>query len=110
MNDDTPRHRAPREPDRARWVARYRASGMALHRFAQQHGLKPTQLHYWVYQPRRVSRSSAPTFQEVKLDGLFASAPWAVELALAGGPTVRVRSNADPPWVADLVRHLRRVC
>lgn len=83
---------------------------MALHRFAKQHGLRPTQLHYWVYQRPSTSNTSAPRFQEVKLEGLFAQAPWTVELELTGGPTVRVQGSADPKWVANLIHHIQRVC
>ena len=110
MNDDTPRNKTPGSAERSDWVARYRASGMALRRFAQEHGLRPAQLHYWVYHPRPVSTGAAPRFQEVKLDELFAHHPWTVELELPGGSTLRVKASVDPTWVAELIRSVRRVC
>jgi transposase-like protein len=110
MNDETRRNKTPSSAERADWVARYRASGMALHRFAQAHGLRPAQLHYWVYQTRPVAPGTAPRFQEVKLGELLAQPPWTVELELPGGPTVRVPASVDPTWVAELIRSVRRVC
>jgi hypothetical protein len=49
-------------------VARYRASGLGLKRFAAEHSLAPGQLHYWVYAPGAVSQGTAvaPVFQEVR--------------------------------------------
>jgi transposase-like protein len=56
-----------RGAERARWIGRYRASGLSLKRFAEQHGLSSGQLHYWVYgsSKRKEAPMSVPVFQEV---------------------------------------------
>ncbi|MCP5518017.1 MAG: hypothetical protein H7A45_12265 [Verrucomicrobiales bacterium] len=51
MKDDAKGKGVVSRVQRARWVARYRASGMGLKRFAAEHRLPPGQLHYWVYAP-----------------------------------------------------------
>ena len=70
-------------------LARYRRSGLGAVQFAQEEGLPPGRLHYWIYQKsagptgRQPSRprpaAAAPVFQEVKL-------PYRPELAAIGLP------------------------
>lgn len=99
--------------ERARWVARYRASGLGLKRFAAEHGLPPGQLHYWVYAPVAVSNGTAvaPVFQEVRLTGR-ATCPsgWAAEILLSSGATVRLREGAAPEWAGALIQALGGSC
>lgn len=99
--------------ERARWVARYRASGMGLKRFAAEHGLPPGQLHYWVYAPPPGSgiETDAPVFQEVRLTGCMAPpSSWAAEIVLSSGTTVRLREGAAPEWAVALVQALGGSC
>ena len=99
--------------ERARWVARYRASGMGLKRFAAEHGLRPGRLHYWVYAspPGPTTRADAPLFQEVRLTRSMApSGDWAAEIVLSSGTTVRLREGAAPDWAVALVQALGRPC
>ena len=99
--------------ERARWVERYRASGLGLKCFAAEHGLKPGQLHYWVYAPGSGSPTEtvAPVFQEVRLTGGGASAGgWAAEVRLPDGVTVRLREGAAPGWAGALVAALGGPC
>jgi transposase-like protein len=99
--------------ERARWVARYRASGVGLKRFAAEHGLPPGQLHYWVYAPppRPATEADAPVFQEVRLTGsMEPPSGWAAEIALANGATVRLREGAAADWAASLVQALGGPC
>jgi len=98
---------------RARWVERYRASGLGLKCFAAEHGLKPGQLHYWVYTPGPVpaSEPGAPVFQEVRLTGGGASVGgWAAEVVLPSGFTVRLREGAAPEWAGALLATLDGLC
>jgi len=102
-------------------IARYRASGLGLKAFAQEVGLPPGRLHYWIYQKpagasgRRPAKPTpaavAPVFQEVKLP----SRPdwgcsWATEVGLPGGLAVRFGSNASAKWIGSVVQALQRPC
>ena len=99
----------------ADWVSRYRASGLGLRRFAQEHGIAATRLHYWVYQKSR-SRSAGleavrPVFQELKLaEGLPLLPNWAAEISLPEGLAARFSAAAPPVWIGAVVQSLRRTC
>lgn len=83
--------------ERRQWVERYRASGLGLKAFAQQHGLGRGQLHYWVYSPPPGPRTGtqAPVFQEVRLTGsMTPPSVWAAEITVSSGATVRLRENS----------------
>lgn len=99
--------------ERARWVARYRASGLGLKRFAAEHGLQPGQLRYWVYAPGLVpaAEGGAPVFQEVRwAESLSQARGWAAEIVLSSGATVRLREGVAPEWVGALIPALRGSC
>ena len=99
--------------ERARWVERYRASGLGLQRFAAEHGLKPGQLHYWVYAPGPESPAEtvAPVFRELQVSGSMAAASgWVAEVVLSSGATVRLREGAAPEWAGALVQALGGPC
>ena len=110
MKHDARRQIRPSLQEQAEWVARFRTSGLGLRRFAREHGLRPNQLHYWVYQKRATPSDSAPVFKEVKLAELFPNHPWAAEMELPGGQTLRVKASASPVWVAELIQNLRELC
>jgi hypothetical protein len=83
---------------------------MGLKRFARRHGLKPGQLHYWVYQkPQSLeAREPVPTFQEVRVPiSQCGAGPWSAEIGLADGTTVRLAREADVAWAKALVDSLR---
>lgn len=100
----------------AQWIARYRASGLGLQRFAKEHGLASTRLHYWVYQKSRRTHSARPdsvptVFQELKLTkGLSALQSWAAEISLPEGMAVRFSAAASPVWIGSVVQALHRPC
>lgn len=99
--------------ERARWVARYRASGLGLKRFAAAHGLAPGQLHYWVYAAGAAAHGAAvaPVFQEVRLSGSVTSpSGWAAEVMLSSGATVRLREGTAPSWAGALIQALGGAC
>lgn len=94
-------------------MARYRASGLGLKRFAVEHGLSPGQLHYWVYAPGPVptAEAGAPVFQEVRLSGSVTSpSGWAAEIVLSSGATVRLREGAAADWAGALIEALGGSC
>lgn len=99
--------------ERARWVARYRASGLGLKRFASEHGLQSGQLHYWVYAHGSASGGAtvAPVFQEVRLSGSVTSSDgWSAEVVMGRGVTVRLREGAAPAWAGALIQALSGPC
>lgn len=99
--------------ERARWVAEYRASGLGLKQFAQENGLKASQLHYWVYGAGRtcVAQATKPVFREVMIPAALPMAPaWSAEIALPDGLRVRLSPGTDVAWVSSLVESLRRPC
>jgi hypothetical protein len=99
--------------ERARWVTKYRASGMGLRRFAGQHGLRVGQLHYWVYGGRKppVLAQRAPLFREVRLAEMSPTpSPWTAEVVLPDSTTVRLGRGMEVTWATALVECLRRPC
>lgn len=99
--------------ERARWVQQYRASGLGLRQFAERHGLRVGQLHYWVYQSRerRVTKAPRPVFQEVRWPAAVATpVSWSAEVGLPNGTTVRVVQGTDVTWALALVECLCRPC
>jgi hypothetical protein len=96
------------------WIQRYRASGLALGSFAEQHGLSRNRLHYWVYD-RRYAQSGqsvavAPVFQELKLTAGPTTQNWAVEIGLPTGAVARFSATATPVWISSVLEALRRPC
>lgn len=86
---------------------------MGLKQFAKRHGLRPGQLHYWVYQTshRPVPPAVVPAFQEVHLAAPVASAgAWSAEISLSNGTIVRLTQEADATWAMALIDSLRRPC
>ena len=108
----TPRAYTPEEI--TAWIRRYRASGLGLGTFAEEHGLPRNRLHYWVYgrryaQPhKRVA--AAPVFQELKLLAGLSAQNWAAEISLPTGQVARFSATATPAWINSVVEALRRPC
>lgn len=103
--------------ERVRWVARYRESGLGLKAFAEEHGLRPSQLHYWVYGGQRTRRPSGaenpdtvhPVFREYLLPRPPAG-DWGAEISWPDGTCLRLGRGADPAWAVALLDPLRRPC
>ena len=98
-------------------VARYRASGHSLEAFARSNGIPRGRLHYWIYgrkqskTGRMRSAAAQRLFQEVKLKAAVPeSSPWAAEVGLPGGFTVRFGASVTPAWLREVVQELRRAC
>jgi len=96
------------------WIRRYRASGLALGSFAEQHGLSRNRLHYWVYgrryAPLRQPVAMAPVFQELKVAAGPPPQNWAAEISLPTGAVARFAATATPAWIDLVVEALRRPC
>ena len=114
MKKDSAAHRAYTPKEISGWIRRYRASGLALGAFAEQHGLSRHRLHYWVYdrrfvQPRRPV-AVAPVFQELKVTAGQPPQNWAVEISLPTGAVARFTAAATPAWINSVLEALRRPC
>jgi transposase-like protein len=100
----------------ARWVSRYRASGLGLEHFAKEHGIASTRLHYWVYQRDRGRKPARPdsvpaVFQELKLaNSLSGLQSWGAEISLPEGVAVRFSAAVSPVWIGSVVQALHRPC
>jgi len=102
-----------RNAERARWVRRYRSSGLGLRQFAERQDLSPGQLRYWVYGPTaaRRSKAPAPVFHEVRFPAPTAlPVPWSTEIGLPDGTTVRLARGTDVAGTIALIECLRRPC
>jgi len=114
MKQDSNDNRAYTAEEIADWIARYRASGLGLRAFAEQHGISHSRLHYWVYdkRPRPLSPPlvPGPLFQEVRLAGSWPLANWAAEINLSSGLTVRFSAAAAPAWIGAVLEQLPRPC
>src|ERR1051325_6114625 len=116
MRIDSKCGRAYEPEEIAQWISRYRASGLGLERFAKEHGIASTRLHYWGYQKMRRRKSAQAdgvpaVFQELKLaHGRSALPSWGAEIHLPEGVAVRFSRAASPGWIGSVVQALRRPC
>ena len=114
MKNDSPAHRAYTPEEISGWIRRYRASGLALGAFAEQHGLSRNRLHYWVYDRRfaqpRQPVAVAPVFQELKVTAGLPPQNWAAEISLPTGAVARFTATATPAWINSVLEALRRPC
>jgi hypothetical protein len=118
MKNDHAQESSPVSEEIAATIARYRASGLGLHRFAREQGISPSRLHYWVYHRKRGGRKAglakpavAPVFQEIQLTARSeSSGGWAAEVGLPGGRVVRFSASASAQWIGSIVQALQRPC
>jgi len=114
MKNDSHANRPYTPKEISGWIQRYRASGLGLGTFAEQHGLSRHRLHYWVYDRRfaqpRPPVAGAPVFQELKVTAGQPPQNWAVEISLPAGAVVRFIATATPAWINSVLEALRRPC
>jgi hypothetical protein len=114
MKNDSDTHRAYTPKEISGWIQRYRASGLGLGFFAEQHGLSRNRLHYWVYDRRycqpRPPVAVAPAFQELKVAAGLPTQNWAAEIRLPTGAVARFTATATPAWINSVLEALRRPC
>jgi hypothetical protein len=102
---------APRQARRTRseWtieVARWRQSGLTASAYSIRNGLSVASLRWWSSQLRTSpSTGSALRFVplRVALNGRTEQAPFALDVVLRNGRTVRVRSDVDAMRLACLL-------
>jgi hypothetical protein len=118
MKSDLSRHREFSSQEISKILARYRSSGLGALRFAQEEGIPPGRMHYWIYQkgrgkPCQLSRPSVcpPRFQEVEVATVLPGvANWVAEVSLPCGIAVRFSNGATPQWIGAVVQMLQRPC
>lgn len=118
MKNGNGRHEQFSPAEISKVLARCRRSGLGVMQFAQQEGIPPGRLHYWIYQkgrnkPRQPVPASAakPRFQELKVATMLPALDgWAAEVNLPGGLTVRFSQSAAAQWIGSVVQTLRRPC
>ena len=114
MKNDSPAPQAYTTDEISDWIRRYRASGLALGVFAEQHGLSRNRLHYWVYDRRFAQPRSpvtvAPVFQELKVTAELPPQNWAAEISLPTGVVARFTATATSAWIQSVLEGLRRPC
>ena len=118
MKNGNGRHEQFSSVEISKVLARYRRSGLGALQFAQEEGIPPGRLHYWIYQkgrtrPRQPVQASAskPLFQELKVATMLpALDSWAAEVNLPGGLAVRFSQSAAAEWIGSVVQALRRPC
>ncbi len=118
MNNGTGRHQQFSPTEISKVLARYRQSGLGVVQFAQEEGIPPGRLHYWVYQKGRTRRSepprvsvSKPVFQELTVATVLpVMDSWVAEVNLPGGLAVRFSPKATAEWIGSVVQALRGSC
>jgi|ERR1039458_8463298 hypothetical protein len=114
MKNDSPAQQSYTPEQISVWIRRYRASGLGLGAFAEQHGLSRHRLHYWVYDRRFVQPRQpvavAPVFQELKVTAGQPPQNWVVEISLPTGAVARFTAAATPAWINSVLEALRRPC
>jgi transposase-like protein len=94
-------YRSDEEP--ARWVSRWRASGLGCERFAREHGLAPSTLYNWAQKFEGVAGDEdAVKFAEVRVVG--AAIGSMLELQLPNGCVVRVNGAVDEGQLRNVIR------
>jgi hypothetical protein len=93
--------------ERARLVARWRASGETAREFGIRHGVPATTLYGWARDLKKESRAAA--FVEIQVREPETSGG-VVEIVLAGGRVVRVREVVDAQVLRSVVEALESSC
>jgi hypothetical protein len=118
MNNGIHQHRDFSSQEISKVLARYRSSGLGAVQFAQEQGIPPGRLHYWIYQKGRtrphrpLQRSvAAPAFREVPMATMLPGVTdWATKVSLPGGVVIRFSRAATPQWIGSVVQVLQRPC
>lgn len=102
------------DEERDELVAKWRASGESVPRFAAKHGLASSSLYQWIAarkerRPKgkggKPKASSKASFAEVNVVGQVAARSPAMTVALRGGHSVTFEGPAvDPVWLASVLK------
>ena len=92
--------------ERAQWIERYQRSGQCQRSFAETHGLRLSQLRYWIYSPtlKADDVATAPRLQEVHLNSWPGPHALSAEIALPAGPTIRLEAALARELIVPLLQ------
>ena len=118
MNNGIGRREEVSPTEISKVLTRYRRSGLGAVQFAQEHGIPPGRLHYWIYQKGRTksrrpvqASASKPVFQELNVGSRLPVVDgWVAEVNLPGGLAIRFSQKAAAEWIGSVVQALRRPC
>ena len=111
MADSQKSKRGTRAERRAYWqshIAVWEPIGGSKRAYCREHGLNPGSFYRWYGKLRGVARSRS-TFIPLRLP-VRASSDYAIELTLGNGGCLRIGADADPAWIAHVVRALEATC
>jgi transposase len=91
-------------------IARWRRSGLSARAYAAERGLSPVTLAWWSKRVGRsgISKKVEPAFVPLHVHSPSArdEAPFAIEISLRNGWTLRASSSLDPQQLAAIVHAL----
>lgn len=106
-SDSRGRHRRSAEQI-ANLIQDYQRSGLSQMQFCRQRQVALSSFTHWLRrQPRKAQatpRRFRPVFRQVDLSAMPPLSAWAAEVARPDGLIVRLRANAAPHWVSELLR------
>jgi transcriptional regulator with XRE-family HTH domain len=99
---------------RLKLLAEFEQSGLSATEFARRHGMCRTLLAVWRRRYIRpvatvIERAAAPVevpLREISFNQLVGPPPWAAELVLPGGITLRLDTQGQAQLLAHLRQHL----
>ena len=89
--------------ERAKWLSRWRASGLSCGRFASKYGLSPSSLYRWAQVAAGAGKTSSG-FAEVRVVGAICGA--SLEVSHPSGCVVRVSGTVDEAQLTAVLRAL----
>ncbi len=90
--------------ERAKWLVRYRGSGLKEGEFAAQHGLKAGTLVQWLAKERRSTLAGSASFVEVPFEPVGEPQGWVAELTWPSGLRVRLGTGAPKSWLGTVLK------
>ena len=112
MAEPQQKQKTSRAERRAYWqfhIAGWKESGQSKQAYCREHHLNPASFYRWHRILRGGESDHAPSFIPLRLPVVTANR-YAIELRLADGRELRIGGDADPWWVAQLVRALETPC
>ena len=108
QDDDRPRQYTARQ--RREFVALHRKGDLTHAAFAKAHKLKLTTFRQWLYRRHPARPVGRPVLQEMHLPLALVAPGAAVEILVGPEITLRLKGDASPAFIAQLVQQMRGLC